>query len=337
MAAALGPCRAADSRLTEFIGKVPAGELVPGADHYAPPQGSPPVAKVLAGERLVGYAFVNADWINSTGYSGQPIQILVGLTVDGKIAGARLMAHHEPIVLIGIPPDRIAAFIQGYVGRDVLHIATEGPTERPPVDIVSGATVTVTVIAESMVRSGIKVARAEAVGGPAQAAVEATREIDPSHDPPADWTGLLADGTVRRLSLSVGDISAAFGRAGRQDAEEHPEFADPNDSFIDMYVAPVSVPGIGRRLLGDVRYADLQRSLKPGQQAILIAGNGAYSFKGNGYVRGGIFDRIEVVQGDSSIHFHDRTHQRLAEIKAAGRRSSAISTCSACPRAACST
>ena len=89
----------------------------------ARPQGSPPVAKVFAGERLVGYAFVNADWVNSTGYSGQPIQILVGLTADGKIAGARLMAHHEPIVLIGIPPERIAAFIQGYVGRDVLHIS----------------------------------------------------------------------------------------------------------------------------------------------------------------------------------------------------------------------
>ena len=70
--------------------------------------------------KLVGYAFVNADWVNSTGYSGQPIQILVGLTAEGKIAGARLMAHHEPIVLIGIPPERITKFIQGYVGRDVL-------------------------------------------------------------------------------------------------------------------------------------------------------------------------------------------------------------------------
>ncbi|VFU10955.1 NosR/NirI family protein [Methylocella tundrae] len=318
IAAAIGPCRAADSRLTEFMSKVPAGELVPGADHYALPQGNPPVAKVLAGERLVGYAFVNADWVNSTGYSGQPIQILVGLTVDGKIAGARLMAHHEPIVLIGIPPERIAAFIQGYVGRDVLRLATGGPSERPPVDIVSGATVTVTVIAESMIRSGIKVARAEGVGGPAQAPAAALREIDPSHEAPADWTGLLGDGSVRRLSLTVGDVNAAFGRAGKQHAEDNPESPDPNDSFIDMYFAPVSVPAIGRRLLGDVRYADLQRSLKPGQQAILIASNGAYSFKGTGYVRGGIFDRIEVVQGDSSIHFHDRTHQRLGEIKAAG-------------------
>jgi NosR/NirI family nitrous oxide reductase transcriptional regulator len=312
------PCRAADSRLTEFAGQVPVGELVPNADHYGPAQGSPPVMKVFAGARLAGYAFVNADWVNSTGYSGQPIQILVGLTVDGKIAGARLMAHHEPIVLIGIPPERIAAFIHGYVGRDVLQIAKDAPSTRPTVDIVSGATVTVTVIAESMVRSAIRVARAEGIGGPATEEAPTAREIDPSHVAPADWLGLLGDGSVRHLSLSVGDVTDAFRRAGNQVAADRPEASDPAAPFIDMYVAPVSVPAIGKRLLGDDGFDALQKSLKPGQQAILIAANGAYSFKGSGYVRGGIFDRIEVLQGDASIHFRDRTHTRISDIHAAG-------------------
>ncbi|MDR3461004.1 MAG: 4Fe-4S binding protein [Beijerinckiaceae bacterium] len=304
--------------MPEFIGLMPAGELVPGADHYGSPQGSPPVAKVFAGERLAGYAFVNADWVNSTGYSGQPIQILVGLTTDGKIAGARLMAHHEPIVLVGIPPERIAAFIHGYVGRDVLSIAHEAPSERPAVDLVSGATVTVTVIAESMVRSAIRVARAEGVGGPAKAEVTVVRAIDPSREAPADWTGLLGNGSVRRLNLSVGDITEAFKRAGNTEAVDHPEAADPATPFIDLYVAPVSVPAIGKRLLGDAGFAALQQRLKPGQQAILVAANGVYSFKGSGYVRGGMFDRFEVLQGDNSIHFHDVTHTRLGEIHAAG-------------------
>jgi NosR/NirI family transcriptional regulator, nitrous oxide reductase regulator len=58
--------------------------------------------------------------------------------------------------------------------------------------------------------------------------------------------------------------------------------------------------------------------LKPGQQAIIIAGEGRYSFKGSGYVRGGIFDRIEIIQGDSTIRFRDRDHARLGEIVAAG-------------------
>jgi NosR/NirI family nitrous oxide reductase transcriptional regulator len=314
----LAPCRAAEGRLAEFAAQVPAAELVPGADHYGPVQDSPPVMKAFAGDQVVGYAFVNADWVNSTGYSGQPIQILVGLSADGKIAGARLMAHHEPIVLIGIPPERIAAFIRGYVGRDVLQIASDAASARPQVDIVSGATVTVAVIAESMIRSAVRVARAHGIGGASAPTAPVAREINPARAAPTDWFGMLGNGSVRRLSLSVGDISEAYKRAGNQTAADRPEAADPATQFIDIYAAPVSVPAIGKRLLGEAGFAALQQTLKPGQQAILIAANGTYSFKGSGYVRGGIFDRIEVLQGDSSIHFRDRTHTRIGDVQAPG-------------------
>lgn len=316
--AAAGSALAAESRLAEFLAQAPAAEIVPGAGRYGPPEGSPPLARAYAGDKVVGYAFVNADWVNSTGYSGQPIQILVGLTPDGKISGAKLMAHHEPIVLIGIPPEKIVAFIRGYVGRDVLNLSHAAPAERPAVDIVSGATVTVTVIAESMVRSAVRVAHAVGIGGPASASSPAAFTIDPTHEAAADWVGLLNDGSVRRLSLSVGDVTEAFKRAGNQEGANHPESDDPSASFIDLYAAPVSVPAIGKRLLGDAGFASLQQSLKPGQQAILIAANGAYSFKGSGYVRGGIFDRFEVLQGDNSIHFRDVLHTRLTDVRAPG-------------------
>jgi NosR/NirI family nitrous oxide reductase transcriptional regulator len=311
------PSLALNSQLDKFLAQVPAGELVPGADRYGPPEGSPPVAKIFAGEKPLGFAFVNADWVNSTGYSGQPIQILEALSTDGKISGARLMAHHEPIVLIGIPPERVASFIRGYVGRDVLKISEAAPSERPAVDIISGATVTVAVIAESMVRAAKKVGRAEGMGGPA-AAPTAVRELDPAHDAPADWSALVDEGSVRRLNLSVGDVTEAFKRVGNQNGVEHPESDDPSASFIDLYVAPVSIPTIGKRLLGDDGFAALQKTLAPGQQAILVASNGAYSFKGSGYVRGGIFDRFEALQGDGSIRFRDRDHTRIGDIRAGG-------------------
>lgn len=310
--------QAADGRLAEHLAKVPPAELVAGADHYGAVTGSPPWAEVLAGGKRVGFAFVNADWVNSTGYSGQPIEILVGLSVEGKITGARLMAHHEPIVLIGIPPARIAAFIQGYVGTDVVALGRDAGAERPKVDIVSGATVTVAVIADSMVRSGVRVARTLGIGGSTAPVATVAREIDPTHEAPADWPGLLGDGSVRRLALSVGEVGEAFRRAGHPEAADRPEVADASGSFIDLYVAPVSVPAIGRSLLGDQGYAALAASLKPGQAAILIAADGAYSFKGSGYVRGGIFDRIEVDQGDAGIHFHDRNHTRIGDVVARG-------------------
>ena len=61
-----------------------------------------------------------------------------------------------------------------------------------------------------------------------------------------------------------------------------------------------------------------QFDLTPDQQAILVAGNGAYSFKGSGYVRGGIFDRIELLQDGQTTRFRDRNHTRLGSIAAEG-------------------
>ncbi len=319
MLASGGPSLAAESHLAAFLAKAPPAEIAPLADRYGRPEGSPPFVRAFAGDKLVGYAFVNADWVNSTGYSGQPIEILVGMTPDGKISGARLMAHHEPIVLIGIPPEKIAAFIRGYVGRDVLALSRQAPSERPTVDIVSGATVTVTVIAESMVRSAIRVARAVGLSGAAQVPPAAAAfVIDPAHEAAPDWAGLVNDGTIKRLSLTVGDVTEAFKRSGAAEGAAHPESDDPAAPFIDLYASPVSVPAIGRRLLGDAGFAALQKSLKPGQQAILVAGNGAYSFKGSGYVRGGLFDRFEVLQGDNSIHFRDVLHTRVTDLAVPG-------------------
>jgi NosR/NirI family nitrous oxide reductase transcriptional regulator len=58
--------------------------------------------------------------------------------------------------------------------------------------------------------------------------------------------------------------------------------------------------------------------LQPGQSAVLVAGDGAYSFKGSGYVRGGIFDRIELMQDGQGLRFHDHDHTRLPVLAAQG-------------------
>ena len=71
---------------------------------------------------------------------------------------------------------------------------------------------------------------------------------------PPTGAGLVKEGAVRRLRLSVGDVTAAFKRAGNQQGADHPESADPATSFIDLYVAPVSIPAIGKRLLGEQRF-----------------------------------------------------------------------------------
>jgi NosR/NirI family nitrous oxide reductase transcriptional regulator len=314
---AVVPSVAQTSRLLEFLTSVAPVDLVPGADRLGPPEGSPPVAPAYVGQQRVGYVYLNTDVVSAVGYSGKPINILVGLDINGRIAGAKLVEHHEPIVLVGIPPARIARFINGYVGLDAREVSAVGA--RPTVDIVSGATVTVMVIGDSIMRSATRIARKLELGGAAQQGqAKPVRAIDETRDAVEDWTTLVADGSVQRLHLTVAEVSDAFVRDGHLDAAARPELDDPAQDFIDMYVAPVNVPSIGRSLLGDAGYAQLQHDLSPNQQAIAVFSNGAYSFKGSGYVRGGIFDRFELLQGDQSVRFRDRMHRRLGGAAAAG-------------------
>ncbi|SSW72540.1 Putative electron transport protein YccM [Achromobacter veterisilvae] len=308
-------------RLPDFLAATPIGELFPGADRVDAPAGKPMAAKAYAGGRQVGVVYLTSDVVNTRGYSSKPIDVLVALANDGRIVGAKLVEHHEPIVLIGIPQAKVDRFIGGYVGLNFV----ESPPRHgapPPVDIISGATVTLMVIGDSITRSAIAVARAYGIDKTAppaqQAAPAAARVVDDTQDAVQSWQALLDAGAVRNLRLSPADVDKAFRDSGRGDAAAGAEAKSDDDTFIDLYAALVSVPAIGRSLLGDTEWQRLKERLKPGQQAVLVAGNGAYSFKGSGYVRGGIFDRVEVIQDESSFRFRDRNHQRLADVAAQG-------------------
>ena len=284
-------------------------------------QGDPPIAPVYRGDQLQGFVYLNSDFTNAVGYSGKPINLLVGIDQKGVIGGIKLVDHKEPIFLIGIPEKRILNAINSLVGKNITPVAS-GAEPPPQIDIVSGATVTSLVIGDSVVRSAVRLIRSgriTAVNASAPAAVPpATTTIDLSQSEIESWDNLLGDGSVRRLHLTIGEINEAFARSGNEAAAANPEPGDPNDTFIDLYVALATVPTIGRSLLGADGYEQLKTRLQPGQQAIIVAGDGIYSFKGSGYVRGGIFDRIELIQDGSTTRFRDRNHTRLGQLAAAG-------------------
>lgn len=310
---------ASAARLSEFLAGVAPSESFPGADRIGAPQGEPPLAPAYQGGRLLGHVYLNTDVTDATGYSGKPIHMLVAIDTDGVIRGIRLRDHKEPIVLIGIPEQRVVAAMNRLVGAAMAPIA-RGEARPPQADIVSGATVTVLVMADSVVRSAVRLIRAGRIGNAAAGAVPVApaATLAPGPGEVRDWESLVGDGSVRRLLLSIGDVNEAYARSGNAAAAENPEQGEPDDIFIELFAAPVSVPTIGRSLLGDEDYERLTRRLAPGQHAILVAGHGVYSFKGSGYVRGGIFDRIEVIQEGRTIRFRDRDHTRLGEIMADG-------------------
>ncbi|SDD40391.1 NosR/NirI family protein [Ruegeria marina] len=305
----------ADS-LASFLPEISPADLAPGADAFGPVREDVMVAPVLKAGEPVAWAFLTSDFVGTTGYSGKPIHVVAAIDADAVLTGVKLVAHSEPIVLIGIPNSKMVALTEGYKGLDLKREAETGG-EGHDLDIISGATVTIMVIDDSLVRAGLKVARALGLGGLSPAApVGPRREIDMTQTGSSDWTTLSGDGSIRRMTLDVGQINAAFEATGDARAIKRPETGAPEDTFIDMNLALVSVPEIGRTLLGEAEYENLVNWLEPGEHAILVLGRGTYSFKGSGYVRGGIFDRIQLIQGDRSVRFFDRQQRRLGAVAA---------------------
>ncbi|MDO5528282.1 MAG: 4Fe-4S binding protein [Paracoccus sp. (in: a-proteobacteria)] len=308
---AAAPARAQTPVLPQFLEQLPAGELVEGADSYGPMRSDIPVAPVMGGGQQLGWAFITSDFVGTTGYSGKPIHTMVAVDDAAQVIGVNLVRHSEPIVLIGIPESRMREMVAGYVGLDLVAEAAAGGSAHD-LNIISGATVTVMVIDDNIVRAGIRVARLLSLGGlgPDQADAAPPRVLADDAAPAGDWAEAEGDGTVRRLVLDVGEINEAYDTHDDLRAAARPLPDDPETVFIDMQTALVSVPAIGQPILGPAEYANLESWLDEGDSAIWVAGLGLYSFKGSGYVRGGIFDRFQLIQDDISVRFRDREHRR---------------------------
>jgi NosR/NirI family transcriptional regulator, nitrous oxide reductase regulator len=300
--------------LANFLPKLNPEQFYPGAQSFGPIRDDIPVAPILLEGKTVAWAFLTSDFVGTTGYSGKPIHVVAGIDTDAVLTGVELVKHSEPIVLIGIPNSKMIALTEGYKGLDLKAEAASGG-DAHDLDIISGATVTIMIIDDSVVRAGIKVSRALGLGGLApQVDTGPRRQVAMDLDEVHDWTTLSGDGSIRRMTLDVGQVNAAFEATGDEKAIKRPEPGAPDDTFIDLHMALVSVPSIGRSLLGDSEYQNLTEWLQEGEQAILVMGRGDYSFKGSGYVRGGIFDRIQLIQGDNSVRFFDKQQKRLGDL-----------------------
>ncbi|MEG3640844.1 4Fe-4S binding protein [Magnetococcus sp. PR-3] len=285
-------------------------EVFPGADRFSEPEGEPKAVKAFKGDALLGYAFIASEAVSAIGYSGKPIRVVVGVDLAGTIVGAKLIEHHEPILLVGIPEKKLLDFVARYIGMNVPEVIASNESGY---DAISGATVTAIVVRESMLRGAMKVLRSRGAAGlKADGGTEKVELSNPTYSEKG-WMDLLGDGSVRRLILTNREVDAAFERQKVEQAafEDKP----PADGvFIDLYASLITPDLIGRNLLGEQEFKNLNNWLAPGQQAILIMANGRYSFRGSGFVRGAIFDRFQLLQGDNSIIFRDKQYRRLGDL-----------------------
>ena len=269
-------------------------------------EGAPPSAPVrAAGGRLLGYAFSTRDVSGSVGYSGRPLDIVAAVTPEGVIAGATIVAHEEPILVIGIPRQALAAYVANFRGVDVRASEAMRATSRsagPP--IVAGASVTSTVIRDAILRSARAVLRVRS----AQAEASPKPRLDRETLRRLSWPTLVAEGAVRRLVVTRGEAARLTGVPD----------TEPDKIFIELWLTLATPPAIGESLVDQRVFERELARLGPDDDLVLIAATGLYSFMGTEWRRAGVFDRIEIVQGEKTIRLQAADYTRVNVLRAPG-------------------
>ena len=230
--------------------------------------------------RAVGMIGSTWEIASSTGYSGRPLDVLVAVTPEGAISGARLIRQTEPVLSLGISDDDIRAYVDGFRGIDLL--AADGAALPP---LISRATVSTGVIRDGILRTGRVLAQAQGLGGGG---------IDRVEYHAASWGDLLAEGAFAHARVGMDQAARAFEGARVP--------VEPSDAaFLELYAGLIDTPTVGRNLLGVNAFTAATGSLRPGQALVAVMSRGLYSPRGTEWRRSGNFERIEFVQGDTRI------------------------------------
>jgi NosR/NirI family nitrous oxide reductase transcriptional regulator len=287
---------------------LPCAEVFPGATRFSERKGQPPYVEAYGEPHadkttLLGYVMLSTDITDTPAYSGKPVVTLIGMDITGHFVGVKVLKHSEPILLLGIPESALLKFNNQYLGKSVaqnIEVGQSRPDENIlGLDAISGATVTVIAQNQVMMTSGTNIARqvgilAPTVRDPAQYA-----ETRKSYS----WDELVNQGDVQRLLVKTEQVGL-----------------DPSSApFIELWFGDLNHPDLGRSVLGELGFRNLRDRLKPGDHAIfIIRTRGGESFKGSGFVRGGIYDRIQVKQGADAFTFRDLDYLNLYGISAQG-------------------
>lgn len=242
--------------------------------------GGVPGWTVTDGGGVAGYIGSTWEIAGSTGYSGQPLDVLVAVTPKGLIGGALLVRHNEPVLTLGISDADIAAYVSGFAGYDLAG----GASEDLP-DVISRATVSTGVIRDGILRTARTLAMA-------RGAIATGGGVDRLAYAPADWAGLLAMGALSETHVTMDEAAGALSGA------KVPVPPGPGD-FLRLWTGVIDTPTVGRNLLGQQAFTRAMGDLAPGGAALIVMSSGVQSHRGTDWKKTGIFDRLTVAQGET--------------------------------------
>ena len=289
-----------------------ARELFPDVTDVDPLEANPRVAPVYADGTLQGYVFATRDITDSLGFSSLEFVIAVGLRLDGTLAGAKVVEHHEPIIDLIMLEDLVPTFAAQYAGIDIrapLRVQLTKVQEPGSVDGISSATISAILFNAAIIRAARMVSRAKGIR------LHDQPVLDSVGYRPSDFAALVDSGAIGRLQVDksqaraagVGEPNLSNPGGGadlylyaheRDSGQGGPTYDD--DLLIELFAGPVMTPTVGRNLLGDRWYDLFVSGRNPNDLMLGIMSIGPYSIDGEKHISSGPFKRLRLLQNDRS-------------------------------------
>ena len=278
--------------------------LFPEADSLGPVEGTPPMATVFAGGEALGYLFSTHEMVNPAGYAGLSFDIIVALDVDGIIRGHLVLEEHEPLIDEGmVSIAKLDGFLAGNHGIDIRTRHRLVPSRA---DGVSGATISTVAMSNAIMDSAILAGYRTAILDDSGTGLS----LDRFAYEPNDWAMLLENGSITSLSLSRGELRAILGDVVPP--------GDDDETFLTLYTALATAPGIGRNLFGTRIFRSIVKTSQAGDHQLLVATVGPYKWIPRSPYLVAIFDRIRVRQGDNVVPLLPENYYRTRALKIDG-------------------
>lgn len=285
-----------------------AASLFPSATRMKASQDALPVTDIYQLDQPIGYLFETDNLTNFPGFSGDTINLRVGLDTEGRIVGLMLLGHHEPIFLHGLGEKPLVDFIGQYqglslkqqvlVGSDQQRIASD---DIAYFDGVTKATVSVMVVHDTIIAAARKVAQSRLSGfGSATQAILNTESFTPK-----SLDGLRSEGLLFRWQISNEEAESALDTTPDRIAQAREASASDEVPFLDLTLAVLNPPLVGKNLLGEGEYNRIMNTLEPGEIAVLVGSRGSYHHVAEDFVAGSIPQRLILKQEASPLALRD--------------------------------
>lgn len=292
-------------QVQEKLSEIPAWPLTSSLEQEAGP---------------VAYVFESIDLAPLPGFEGTPMNFLISIDRKGNFINVELLHQREPVFtfrdLGGLGDTLLREFIAQYAGRNIHQpflIALDAARNRTghasnsgvaTLDGISKATTSVRIVNQTVLGAASEVARAK-LGFADRKKRGPSAHVLPDVYDPVSFAEMLDNGMVGRLRLTNAEVEKVFAGTEGANLDEYGA-AHPDEVFVDLYIAYLNAPTIGRAILGDAQYQTTMERNFDKRHLWWIASAGRYPLIGDDFIPGTQSPRLAMTQNGTFLELRDQ-------------------------------